>query len=105
MNPYQALAQEIGGTEVREFVRELGQWHDEMVLHQRQVRRLGAREACSEDCPHVAGRRLWLEATRLLGSRAADLAFLRSCASPQDDPAAARSVTDAASTGRPRAQA
>jgi hypothetical protein len=81
MNPYLILAQQADGEEVKQFVRELGAWHDEMVLHQRLVRRFGATAACSDSCPHVAGRRLWNQATELLGTKAQQLAFLRSCAS------------------------
>ena len=80
MNPYVVLTQHSSDEEVRRLVRELGEWHDEMVIHQRQVRRFGTRAVCSDSCPHAAGRQLWNEATRLLGSRAEDLTFLRMCA-------------------------
>ena len=81
MNPYSAIAQRWGGGEVRRFFEELGTWHDEMVMHQRLVARLG-REACSDSCPHVTGRQLWKQARELLGARADELTFLRASAAP-----------------------
>jgi len=77
MNPYLAIARQFDDEEVRQFVQELGAWHDEMVLHQRVVRRLGREAACSESCPHVVGRQLWNQATKLLGKKADQLTFLR----------------------------
>ena len=76
MNPYAMLAQS-GHEHQRRFLEELRLWHDEMVKHERFVRRLGPK-GCSEDCPHAEGRRLWKEATVLLGPAADNLTFLRS---------------------------
>ena len=78
VNPYAMLAQ-AGHEAHRRFLEELQHWHDEMVMHQRFVRRLGP-SGCSDDCPHAEGRRLWREARELLGSAADGLTFLRSCA-------------------------
>ena len=78
MNPYAMLAR-AGHEAHRRFLEQLQHWHDEMVMHQRFVRRLGP-AACSEDCPHAEGRRLWREARELLGPAADGLTFLRSCA-------------------------
>jgi hypothetical protein len=69
-----------GDASRRQFYEMLAQWHDEMVMHQRTVRRLGAAGACSDECPHAEGRRLWREARALLGPAADGLTFLRSCA-------------------------
>lgn len=78
MNPYARLAP-TGHEPQRRLVEELQRWHDEMVMHQRFVRRLGP-AACSDECPHADGRRLWREARELLGAAADGLTFLRSCA-------------------------
>lgn len=78
MNPYAMLAQ-AGHEQQRRFLEELQHWHDEMVMHQRFVRRLGP-AVCSDECPHAEGRRLWREAKELLGSAADGLTFLRTCA-------------------------
>lgn len=92
MNPYDRFA--AAGEGHRLFFEELRQWHDEMVLHQRHVRRVGAGAACSEECPHAAGRRLWTQAEALLGPDASALTFLRRCAGPaprgRDESAASR---------------
>lgn len=78
MNPYAMLGQ-AGQEAQRRLMEKLQQWHDEMVMHQRSVRRLGP-SACSDECPHVEGRRLWREARELLGPAANELTFLRNCA-------------------------
>ncbi len=78
MNPYAMLAQ-AGHEAQRRFLDELQRWHDEMVMHQRFVRRLGP-AGCSDDCPHAEGRRLWREARELFGPAADALTFLRNCA-------------------------
>ena len=85
MNPYTMLAS-AGHEHHRRFLEQLQHWHDEMVMHQRFVRRLGP-SACSDECPHAEGRRLWKEARALLGSAADSLTFLRHCAG--DSPRAA----------------
>jgi hypothetical protein len=87
MNPYTLL--DDGQEDQRRLIQELRAWHDEMVMHQRTVRRLGA-AACSDECPHVEGRRLWAEARTLLGPAAETLTFLRACAdAPRPAPAPA----------------
>ena len=83
MNPYSRFVA-AGHEDQRRFFEELGHWHDEMVLHQRSVRRLGPSVACSDTCPHVEGRRLWKEAKSLLGPGANALTFLRTCAGEPD---------------------
>ncbi len=83
MNPYVAIARQVDGAEVRRFIQELGEWHDEMVLHERAVRRLGSEVTCSDSCPHAVGRQLWSEAKRLLGPKAEQLTFLRNCVQKQ----------------------
>ncbi len=80
MNPYALLAQAAGREDQRRFYQELRTWHDEMVVHQRIVRRLGPRAVCSDQCPHAEGRRLWREARTVLGPGADNLTFLRACA-------------------------
>jgi hypothetical protein len=78
VNPYAMLTQ-AGQEAQRRFLDEVQHWHDDMVMHQRVVRRLGP-AACSEDCPHAEGRRLWKEARELFGPAADSLTFLRHCA-------------------------
>lgn len=85
MNPYALLA--APGREHQRFLDELRQWHDQMVMHQRSVRRLGPRVACSDECPHAQGRRLWGEARALFGTAADSLTFLRTCAAAPARPA------------------
>jgi len=81
MSLYTRLVSEAyASVEVLDLARALTRWHDEMVLHQRHVRRAGAREACSADCPHAAAAELWKEAVRILGPTADRLEFLRECA-------------------------
>lgn len=80
MNPYVALSRQLGGEDVRRFLHEVAEWHDEMVQHHRLVRQVGADAACSDDCPHQTGRRLWREAREMLGTRADTLTFLRDSA-------------------------
>lgn len=91
MNPYVMLAQ-AGHEQQRRFLEEVRHWHDEMVMHQRCARRLGP-AACSDECPHAEGRRLWREARELLGAEADALTFLRSCGA---DPAAGEGAARAA---------
>lgn len=96
MNLYAMLAQ-TGHEQQRLLAERLQRWHDEMVMHERVVRRLGP-SACSEDCPHAEGRRLWKEARALLGPAADSLTFLRRCAgdSPKASPARAAQAAPAA---------
>lgn len=81
MTMYAQLARDAG-EDVRQLLSDVGRWHDQMVLHQRDVRRIGVSHACSEECPHAEGRRLWAEACQLLGDQAQALVFLRACAAP-----------------------
>lgn len=85
MNPYAMLGQ-AGDDEQRRFLGDLQRWHDEMVVHQRFVQRLG-QDGCSDGCPHAEGRRLWREARERLGPAANGLTFLRSCAGEAPPPA------------------
>ena len=78
MNPYAMLAQ-TGREAQRRPLEEVKHRHDDMVMHQRFVRRLDP-AACSEECPHAEGRRLWREARELFGPAADALTFLRDCA-------------------------
>ena len=90
MNPYALLAQ-TGREQQRHLVERLQRWHDEMVMHQRFVRRLGP-SVCSDECPHAEGRRLWKEARALLGPAADSLTFLRTCAGDPPTAGAPRAV-------------
>ncbi len=74
--------------EARELAGQLSRWHDAMVLHQRQVRRVGAGAACSTECPCAVAARLWREARRLLGPLAGRLEVLRACAESSAPPVA-----------------
>ena len=81
MSVYTQLVTEVRPTaEARDLARALAEWHDQMVLHQRHVRRSGMTEACSSECPHAVAAELWKEACRVLGPDARRLEFLRRCA-------------------------
>jgi hypothetical protein len=56
----------------------LAAWHDEMVAHERRIRDERGVAACHDECPHAEARELWDEAVAVFGSRAGELAFLRS---------------------------
>jgi hypothetical protein len=74
------LSEAAASADTRQLDRALAEWHDQMVLHLRLVRRVGARDACSAECPHAAAAELWKEARRVLGPVADRLEFLRECA-------------------------
>ena len=102
MNPYAIVSSGIGTAEAASLHARLTAWHDAMVAHERRLRTGGTADRCDEECPHVEARALWAEALATFGTRANDLAFLRSRAMPasessQPSPAAANRVgaTDA----------
>ena len=102
MNPYAALGAGVGTSEAVSLRVRLRAWHDAMVAHERRLRTGGAGDRCDEECPHVEARALWAEALATFGTRANDLAFLRSRAMPASEsselipPAATRAgATDA----------
>jgi hypothetical protein len=77
MNIYRVLGDRIGTSEARELAEQLVAWHDAMVKHLRVVSsHRGA--TCLDDCPHDEAMLLWSAAQRVFGSKAKDLAFLRS---------------------------
>ena len=78
MNPYGLLISGIGTTEAISLSARLKAWHDAMVAHERRLRSGRASDRCDDECPHVEARALWAEAVETFGSRANDLAFLRS---------------------------
>jgi hypothetical protein len=49
-----------------------------MVSHERGQRAGRSIDECDDECPHVEARGLWAEVLALLGTRADELAFLRS---------------------------
>jgi hypothetical protein len=77
MNVYRILGDYVGTNDARVLAEQLVAWHDSMVKHLRVV---GVRRgpACGDDCPHDEAAALWSAAQATFGSRAADLAFLRS---------------------------
>ena len=80
MNPYARLASAVADSSAQKLVARLMAWHDEMVTHERRVRAGADTDRCDESCPHEEARALWLEASRVFGSRARDLTFLATCA-------------------------
>jgi hypothetical protein len=78
MNPYAIVVSGIGGAEATSLRARLMAWHDSMVAHERRLRAGETADACDDECPHVEARPLWAEASAMLGSRAGELAFLRS---------------------------
>src|SRR5688572_18479288 len=82
MNPYAALGAGVGTSEAASLRVRLHAWHDAMVAHERRLRTGGTGDRCDEECPHVEARTLWAEAVATFGTRANDLAFLRSRAMP-----------------------
>jgi hypothetical protein len=94
MNPYATLGAGVGTSEAASLRLRLRVWHDAMVAHERRLRTGGTADRCDEECPHVEARTLWAEVLATFGTRANDLAFLRSRAipaskSPERSPAAA----------------
>lgn len=92
MNPYAALGSGIGSDEAAALGARLSAWHDDMVAHERRLRTGTTSDACDDECPHAEARALWAEAVAAFGSRAHELAFLRSRA----DEASRRSRSGAA---------
>ena len=78
MNPYAILGSGVGTSEAASLRVRLSAWHDAMVAHERRLRARGTAGQCDEECPHVEARTLWAEAVATFGTRADDLAFLRS---------------------------
>ena len=78
MSPYAFLGSSIGTTEAVALCVRLTAWHDAMVAHERRLRTGRTADACDDECPHEEARTLWTEALATLGSRAAELTFLRS---------------------------
>jgi len=78
---YRVLASETGDRpEARRLAEDLIRWHDEMVLHERQVKHADTQDICSPECPHGEAVRLWRDAKRIFGAAADRLAYLRRCA-------------------------
>jgi hypothetical protein len=78
MNPYVVLGSGIGTSEAAALASRLAIWHDAMVAHERALRAGRNGIVCDDECPHVEARMLWAEAVVTYGSRAQELAFLRS---------------------------
>jgi hypothetical protein len=94
MNPYILLASRLGTAAAAALSVRLSAWHDAMVAHERRLGSGGA-GGCGDECPHAEARELWLEVLSTFGSRAHELAFLRSRANrarprPGESGAAAR---------------
>ena len=87
MNPYAMIGSSVGTTEAVTLSERLAAWHDAMVAHERRLRARAAADRCHEDCPHAEAKALWSDAVAILGTRAGDLAFLRSRAqgAPEHD--------------------
>ena len=78
MNPYATLGAGVETSGAASLRGRLRAWHDAMVAHERRLRTGGTADRCDEECPHVEARTLWAEALATFGTRANDLAFLRS---------------------------
>src|SRR5688500_2870740 len=78
MNPYVILGSGLGTNEGTSLSARLSVWHDAMVAHERRLRTGVTSDLCDDECPHADARTLWLEALAAFGSRAQELAFLRS---------------------------
>ena len=78
MNPYVALGSGVGTADAALLSRQLTEWHDAMVEHERRLRSGRTIERCDDDCPHVEAPELWTAAVTTFGPRAHELAFLRS---------------------------
>jgi hypothetical protein len=85
MNPYATLGAGVGTSEAASLRVRLRAWHDAMVAHERRLRTGGTADRCDEECPHVEARTLWAEVLATFGTRANDLAFLRSRAMPASE--------------------
>ena len=86
MNPYATLGAGVGTSEAASLRARLSAWHDAMVAHERRLRTAATAHGCDEECPHVEARTLWAEAVATFGTRADDLAFLRSRAIVASEP-------------------
>ena len=86
MNPYASLGSGVDTSEAASLRMRLSAWHDAMVAHERRLRARGTADQCDEECPHVEARTLWAEAVATFGTRANDLAFLRSRAIVPSEP-------------------
>ncbi len=78
MNPYAMLGSAIGTNEAASLTARLSAWHDAMVAHERRLRAGTTDDVCDDECPHAEARALWSEAVETFGTRARELAFLRS---------------------------
>ena len=78
MNPYGIVGSGTGSSDAASLRARLTAWHDTMVAHERRLRSGHTTDVCDEECPHVEARTLWTEVSAMLGSRASELAFLRS---------------------------
>jgi hypothetical protein len=78
MNPYAILGSGVGTPEAASLRARLSAWHDAMVAHERRLRTGRTSDRCDEECPHVEARTLWAEVLAAFGTRANELAFLRS---------------------------
>jgi hypothetical protein len=92
MNPYEMLRSGVGTHEAASLAARLSAWHDAMVAHERRLRSGVPAEACDDECPHAEARVLWTEAATTFGSRARELAFLRSRANGAGRPSIAHEV-------------
>lgn len=95
MNPYLMLGSGLGTNEATSLSARLSAWHDAMVAHERRLRTGRTSDVCNDECPHAEARTLWSEALTTFGSRAHELAFLRSRARDS----ARRSMSGAAGRG------
>ena len=77
MKPYAIASLATDAVDAAPLRARLEAWHDAMVTHERRLRTDPTAD-CDDECPHVEAAMLWREAAALLGSRAADLTFLRS---------------------------
>lgn len=78
MNPYAVIGSGTGTPEAVSLGARLSAWHDSMVAHERRLRATPSTDGCHDECPHAEAGALWAEALETFGSRAHDLAFLRS---------------------------
>jgi hypothetical protein len=81
---YRTFVNRVGTQEAIALAHDLEHWQGPMEAHRAEIAKLGFdpdRHAWA-DCPHAEARSLWVRAVALLGSRADDLTFLRTCAVP-----------------------
>ena len=77
MTLYSMIGSAIGTPDASVLSARLAAWHDAMVSHERTIRVAGGGR-CHEECPHAEAPVLWAEALVTFGTRADELAFLRS---------------------------